>query len=261
MYEPPSPSPPARIAVITCAVLEAEVRHVAAELPQVVHIEVLEQGLHNEPPKLRRQLQEAVDRVEALQDIQAIVLGYGLCSRGTESVSCRRALLVLPRAHDCITVLLGEKQRYADYVEKCPGTYWYSHGWNRHHLPPGPQRYEKLRQQYIEKFGPEDADFLMEQEQNWFATYQRATYVDLGIGTKPADLEYTRQCAQWLGWSYDYQRGDIGLLRDLLAGRWDEDRFLVLRPGQSLRMTADQRIVEAVDRSGPAQGADGQAMT
>ncbi|MDP7136552.1 MAG: DUF1638 domain-containing protein, partial [Candidatus Poseidoniia archaeon] len=47
-----------------------------------VDIELLEQGLHNEPQRLQRELQEAIDRVEADHpEAQVIVLGYGLCSR------------------------------------------------------------------------------------------------------------------------------------------------------------------------------------
>lgn len=92
-------SPP-QLAVITCAVLEDEVKHFSADLPQVVHTEIMQQGLHNEPHELRRQVQAAIDRVERdLPHIQAIVLGYGLCSRGTEGITTGRCLLVIPRAH------------------------------------------------------------------------------------------------------------------------------------------------------------------
>ena len=37
------------IAVITCAVLELEIDALAAEVGGLVHVEKLEQGLHNEP--------------------------------------------------------------------------------------------------------------------------------------------------------------------------------------------------------------------
>jgi hypothetical protein len=30
----------------------------------------------------------------------------------------------------------------------------------------------------------------------------------------------------------------------LLEGRWDEERFIVLEPGQTFRMTADERVME-----------------
>lgn len=237
---------PIPTAVITCAVLEDEIRHFAASCPGVRRIEILEQGLHNDPPKLRVKVQEMVDAIERDAEIEAIALGYGLCSRGTEGVVSRRCRLVMARAHDCITLLLGCKDRYAEYVKQHPGTYWYSVGWNRHHIPPGKDRYDKYYQQYCEKFGEENAQYLMEQEQAWFQSYSRAAFVDMGVGSTAGDQQYTRDCAQWLKWDYDYQRGDGGLLRDLLGGPWDDERFIVLEPGQTLRMTADDRVVETV---------------
>ena len=150
------------IAVITCAVLELEIDALAAEVGGLVHVEKLEQGLHNEPAKLRDALQLAINRVESEHAVDAIVLGYGLCSRGIEGVRASRCKLVVARAHDCITLLLGSRQRYAEYVTEHPGTYWYSPGWNKHHTPPGPQRYQKLLDQYTEKYGQDT--FLHQEE-------------------------------------------------------------------------------------------------
>lgn len=237
------------LAVVYCAVLEDEIEAFAAGLPHVVHVEKLPQGLHNEPDRLRRELQEIVTRIEENPEVDAIILGYGLCSRGTEEVVAKRCRLVLARAHDCITLFLGSKERYADYVSKHPGTYWYSPGWNKHHLPPGKGRYEHLKAQYVEKYGEENAEFLMEEEQHWFSTYDRATWVDLGEGEVEAGIEETKGCAKWLGWNFDCQKGDAGLLKALIDADWDDERFLVLEPGQSLKMTADARVIEARDAS------------
>ncbi len=237
------------IAVITCAVLELEIEALAAEVDGLVHVEKLEQGLHNEPSKLRDELQLAITRVESEHVVDAIVLGYGLCSRGIEGVRASRCKLVVARAHDCITLLLGSKERYAQYVADHPGTYWYSPGWNKHHTPPGPQRYQKLHEQYTEKYGQDNAEYLMETEQHWFTTYDRATYVHLTVGASDADKQYTRDCADWLKWNYDEQQGDPQLIHDLLSGQWDDQRFLVLEPGQSIKMSVDERVVRAADHT------------
>ncbi|MDR3708092.1 MAG: DUF1638 domain-containing protein [Capsulimonadaceae bacterium] len=233
----------ARIAVLFCAVLEDEIEHYSKDLPQVIHAEKLEQGLHNEPDRLRSTLQATIDRVESEVKPTAIVLGYGLCSRGTEAVTTKAALLVVPRAHDCITLLLGDKRVYANYVREHPGTYWYSPGWNRHHIPPGKKRYDTLYAQYVEKYGEDDAEFLMESEQHWFQAYNLAAYVDLGVGVTQEDIDYTKGCAEWLKWSFDHQRGNPQLLIDLLSGNWEDEKFLVLQPGQTLAMTADDRVI------------------
>jgi hypothetical protein len=235
-----------RVAIVTCGVLEEEIRHLAHDLEHVVHLEVLEQGLHNEPDRLRVTLQDAIGRVEAGTDAEVIVLGYGLCGRGTEGVRTDRSRLVIPRAHDCITLLLGCRQRYAEYVAEQPGTYWYSPGWIRCHVAPGEERYRLLRRYYVEKYGEDNADYLMEQEQVWFDQYDNAAFVDLGVGDIDGGVRFTRECADWLGWRFDRQCGDPDLLRTLLTGPWPDDRFVTLEPGRTFRMTADDRVLDPV---------------
>jgi len=52
--------------------------------------------------------------------------------------------------------------------------------------------------------------------------------------------------AENLGWECERLRGDTVMLRDLLSGRWDEERFLVLQPDQRSEASADQRVLLAV---------------
>jgi hypothetical protein len=241
---PPRP----KTAIVLCQVLELEIDHFAAEAGHVVHIARLEQGLHNEPAKLQRKVQETIDAIERDTAAEYVVLGYGLCSRGTEKLRCRRCHLVVPRAHDCITLLLGDKDRYTQYVAQHPGTYWYSPGWIKHHLPPGPERAEAMFREYCEKYGEDNARFLIETEQQWHRNYDRATYVDVGgLGATPEDVAYTRRCAEWLGWNFDQQQGDPTLVQELVEGPWDAARFLVVPPGKSLRMTGDERVIDLAD--------------
>ncbi len=240
-----APPDPPSTAVITCAVLEDEMAAFGADLAHVVHVTTLRQGLHNTPDTLRDELQAAIDRIEVSTDAEAIVLGYGLCSRGIEGLRTTRCRLVVPRAHDCITLLLGDKERYARYVAENPGTYWYSVGWNRHANMPGKERYERQLREYRERYGEDNAAYLMETEQHWFQTYRRATFVELTVSAAEQGAAYTKQCADWLGWEFDHQQGDPVLLRTLLSGPWDAERFLVLAPGQTPSLTADERIIEA----------------
>ena len=90
-------------------------------------------------------LQDNLDDVDARTDIEAVVLAYGLCGRGTVGLRPLRHQLVIPRAHDCITVFMGSKEAYADHQRRCPTCYYYTPGWNRARRVPGPEMMETLR--------------------------------------------------------------------------------------------------------------------
>jgi hypothetical protein len=91
----------------------------------------------------------------------------------------------------------------------------------------------------------------MEMESHWVANYNRAAYVGLGIGETQKDQAYTQRCAACLGWDYDQVKGDPALLQALLAGEWDEQRFLVVPPRHVIRLTADETIIRAVPEDSP----------
>ena len=117
-----------RLKLIACKALFRELSYVSALSDNIIDITWMRQGYHNEPEVLHSLLQQEIDAVEAGSDphsyrirpedgrsgdFDAILLGYGLCSNATAGVCARHHRLVIPRAHDCITLFLGSKERYA----------------------------------------------------------------------------------------------------------------------------------------------------
>jgi hypothetical protein len=226
-------------------VLWREVCSLASASEHRFDLKFQEWGLHCRPDDLRATLQAAID--SAGQGCDAILIGYGLCSNGVAGIKARDTRLVIVRAHDCITHLLGSKERYREYFDAHPGTYWYSPGWIEDHLAPGQERYERTRAEYQEKYGEDNADYLMKLEQDWFEKYSTAAYVDFGIGSSERYKRFTKESAEWLKWNYDEIKGDPRLLADFLNGDWrDESRYLIVEPGQSIQPSDDSAIVNAV---------------
>lgn len=242
---------PPSIALIACEVFNDEIGMLSAGSSHIAVRQTLEIGLHDRPDEMRRVLQSVIDALDPRNDIDAIVLAYGLCGRGTAGLRSRRHPLVIPRAHDCITVFLGSKEWHAERQLKCPGCHHYTPGWNRARRVPGPDRLESMRREFASRFDPEDVEFLLESERAMWAHYQTATFIDLGTENAAAEAEYTRKCADWLGWGFEHLKGDPGLLRDLLMGRWDDQRFLVVPPGAHIAQSTDDSVIKAV-MEGPA---------
>src|ERR1035438_2536353 len=115
-----------RVRAITCEVLARTAYQQAALAPHVVDVELLEQSLHDDPPASRlSRLQDQIDATDAAK-YQAVVLVYGLCNLALDGLQARDLPVAVPRAHDCITLYLGSRQRYDAEFSATPGTFYYS---------------------------------------------------------------------------------------------------------------------------------------
>jgi len=224
-----------KLQFIACKVMSREAEFCVSRSVNEIDTVFMEQGLHTKPDKLRTEVQKTLEHTKNSRSkvYDAIVLGYGLCCNGI--VGLKAAIpIVVPRAHDCITILLGSKERYRHYFDKHKGVYWFSSGWIETGTQPGKERFEETLKEYIEKYGHDNARFLMEAEQNWMAEYNRAVYIDWGFPQAQQEKQYTKKCADFMGWEYEQLEGDSSLMQRLLDGQWDEDDFLIVKPGQRI---------------------------
>jgi hypothetical protein len=240
-----------KIRCLSCEALARLVYFQSAYSPAAVDVEILRLGLHNTPDVLRSTLQARIDALQG-SDYAAIALAYGLCGRSTNGLVARDIPLVIPRAHDCITLFLGARARYQDEFENRPGTYWYALDYLQRREDSGTvlslgasslvDDLQKTRREYVEKFGEDNADYLMTIMGAWQQHYQRAVYVDMGVGNGNEVEELAQNDARARGWAFERMQGDMVLIRKLLVGEWDED-FQVLQPGQMLDMSYDENIL------------------
>lgn len=225
--------------------MQREAYFCAARSKNIVDIVLMPQGLHDEPDRLRAEVQKALDNIQDIQGraYDASLLGYGLCSNGIVGLSAKIPVIV-PRGHDCITLLLSSKDRYQDYFDSHRGVYWYSPGWIESGKQPGKERYEKTLEEYKEKYGDDNAQYLMEIEQDWIRQYNWATFIDWGLTDSDEYRDYTKRCAEYLDWNYDELKGSPALMQKLVDGIWDDGEFLVVKPGRKIKenVTTDDII-------------------
>jgi hypothetical protein len=242
-----------KLKVIACDVLRREISFLASRSPYYIDVTFLSQGLHATPDKLRAMLGEEIEKADkgihydlysGNEHYDFIVLGYGLCDNSIINLSSPITPLVIPRAHDCITLLLGSKDRYSELFSKNPGTYWYSRGWIECTLQPGEERYKRTRDSYVTQYGEDNADYLMEMEQGWFKSYERAFFINWEeLGNTEYYREYTKKCAEYLKWKYEEERGSVLLMEKMLSGIFDEDEVQVIPPGMSTAASYDDTII------------------
>jgi hypothetical protein len=230
-----------RLKLIGCEVLYRELCAAVARSLNQVDLEFLPKGLHDlGGAAMASRLQQAVDRAEGA-GYEAVLLGYARCGNGVDGLVARSVPLVIPRAHDCITLFLGSTERYLAYFHSHPGVYFKTSGWieRGHNLDPQTSlAYEHL----VERYGEEDARYL---RQELTRHYRQLTFIEMGLEPDRRFEEQTRQEAASRGWEFEKVRGEMGLIQRLVDGPWNEREFLVVPPGWRVVMRSGDAILGA----------------
>lgn len=238
-----------RLKLIACEVLYREMCHACAHSPHQVDSEFLPKGLHDLGGKpMRAELQKVVDRVpEGVYD--AILLGYGLCGNGLDGLMARHTRVVLPRAHDCIALLMGGRDRYQQYFEENPGTFYRSTGWlergkGLQQLTHDTMGFDESLDTLVGKYGEDNGRFLFEELTRYQSHYRKLTFIETGLESGGRFCGEAMAEATDKGWCFERLSGDLAWLRRMIDGQWAEMEFAIAEPGQQIVASYDTRVLK-----------------
>lgn len=234
---------------LTCGAMARSVYAAAIDTEKTISVQLFSQGLHNTPRKLRNTLQAEIDAVEP-KKYDAILLVYGMCGTATVGLVARHTPLVIPRAHDCITLYLGSAALYEAEFNAHPGTYWYSQDYLERNtsgddVALGASGVNGTYEDYVERYGKETADYLMETMNAWRQHYTRAVFIDTGSKGSAAYEQQAREKAEQRGWLFERKQGNARLIKMLVNGDWREDEFLVVPPGYKIVQSKPEELIRA----------------
>lgn len=207
--------------LIACSMMENEIKKICEDTGCGIPVIWIERGYHNSPEKLREKLQSTID---GLQDQDEILLTFGLCGNGTAGLISPRATMVLPKFDDCINMLLCRGERKTRGLARA-GAIYLTRGWTMDE-----EAILEKYQQYIEDYGEEGAEAIMEM---MYEHYETISVIDTKSEDLTPTLEYAQKAAKLLDLSTEIVEGSTLILEQLLSGQWDEN-FIVLKPGQTL---------------------------
>ncbi|MDR0459226.1 MAG: DUF1638 domain-containing protein, partial [Coriobacteriales bacterium] len=117
-----------RYIVVACEVVYHELCDCAAKSANPVDLLFIDQALHSVgSTQMPLALQARLDDIDTSR-YTAILLGYGLCNNGICGLTADIPI-VIPRAHDCITLFMGSKEVYRKYFDEHPGSFYGTSGW------------------------------------------------------------------------------------------------------------------------------------
>ncbi len=244
-----------RLKLIACEIFYRELCAAVAGSVNQIDIEFLSKGLHDiGQAGMSARLKEVLAAVDQSK-YEAILLGYGLCSNGLVGLTAGSIPVVIPRAHDCITLFLGSKERYLEYFQSHPGVYFKTTGWLergegliQYHEDSIHQRsgMTQTLEELVAKYGEDNGRYLYEQLCDMTRNYSGMTFIEMGIEPDDRFERRAREQAAEKGWKYQKIPGDMGLIRRLVNGPWDGTSFLVLPPGHRVAASFDENVIKAV---------------
>jgi hypothetical protein len=244
------PSKKMHFIALTCEALARNIYAAAATSPHTIDIQLFKQGLHNTPKRLNEMLQEEIDGIQD-ESYDAILLAFGLCGMATHGIQTTKLPLIIPRAHDCITLYLGSRGRYQEEFSANPGTYWYSLDYLERNNADSmvalgatsQATLDAAYEGYVQKFGKENADYLMEVMGSWQTHYTRAVYIHMEHSQDAAFEQRAREDASRHGWTFERIQGNRHLLNQLIQGEWPEEDFLTVPPGHIIVQSMDPDVI------------------
>jgi len=241
-----------KLKLLCCDVFYREVCHLVAESPNTCDIDFLPRGLHDLGcERMVARLQEKIHASEG-EAYDAICLAYGLCSNGVVGLFSKSTRLVVPRVHDCIALFLGSHSRYQERFDSHPGTWYRTTGWYERFDASkageaGVQERMGLtweRQKLVEKYGEENADYILATLGDPTEHYDRLAFIAMGLPCEGTFERMAQAEAVQKSWVYEKIDGSMVMLKDLIDGRW-HDGFLVVESGEAIAPSHDSTILKS----------------
>ena len=245
--------------LISCNVFQREASWCIAHSPHVIDPEFTELGEHARSAGLRQIIQERIDANEGSgKTYDAILLLFGLCGNATVGLQARKTQLVIPRAHDCCTILLGSRAKFTEHFGEAPSTPFSSVGYlergdyflrTNDEGVAGVQTGDAFAN-LVEKYGEEDARYI------WAEMHpdhgdKRAVFIDLPETSHLGYAAKFQAKAEAAGKEAVELPGNIRLIANLLNGEWDPKEYLIVPPAGAIDGVYDWDEVIRVKKRAP----------
>lgn len=213
--------------LLCCKTIEHEIQLAMEQTGVHYPIRWVESGLHNIPSQLTDRLRQELHALPP--DTDRLLLGFGYCGNAITGLSTGSFEMIVPRADDCITLMLGSYRRRQEIMEEA-GSYFLTEGWLNGERNIWVE-FEHARARY----GEARARKLYA---SMLSHYSRLAVVDTGAYDVERICPTTEMIARELGLRHEVLPGSMDLFRRLLTGPWDDDTFLTIPPNSTI--TAQQ---------------------
>lgn len=209
--------------ILACSSMARQAAAAQRKMGTAYPMRCVDRRYHAEPKDMRLQLIKALGEIAGEFDTALVAMGF--CGGSWESVYAP-VRVVVPRADDCITILLNTDGAPHENLKEPGHIYIRDTDTGRYSL-------EGLRAAVCdERYGRDDGLALFGK---WFESYTHADIIDTGTYDSRAEdfLAQARRGAEITGCKLRHVPGGNVVLEKLVSGDWD-DLFAVAEAGETI---------------------------
>lgn len=227
--------------LLACDIFTREICRVISTSPHIIDPEFSELGAHTQSDYLRNILQSRIDAAsEGDRSYDAVLLAYGLCGNASTGLKAGKIPLIIPRAHDCATLLLGSKEKFKHYFGKNPSQPFASAGYmdrGEYYLRQEETSVKVFHgdayADLVDRYGEENAAYIKQIMEPQATEKNEAVFIEIPETTPAGHIAKFYEQASAEGKTQVRLPGSLRLLKKLVNGEWPENEFLKVMPGES----------------------------
>ena len=220
-----------RLKLICCDVFARIAYKAAAVTAHRVDLELLPMLAHNEPDKLRANLQAAIDKAALCPEgYDKILLAYGLCGNAVADISSPIPLII-PRMHDCCAMFLGSQAAFKQHFGQRLSCRWRSCGYMERCSGDilGDYKLDPEYLRLVAQYGEDNAEYIWQSMSAPIET-DSVVYIEIpGYEYNDTKVKYIEEMAAE-GKEVEVISGNPAWFEALVNGPWPEEDFLHLLP-------------------------------
>lgn len=208
--------------ILACSSLVRHVNAAQAKMETNYPLIIVDRKYHVEPKEMKQQIFERLQKLP--ERVDTVLAAMGFCG-GSWNKAPSEKRIVIPRADDCISLLLhADDARHPNLKEE-------GHFYLR---DSDTTSYSliAMKQNLCTKYGIRKGQSIFD---SWFASYTDVDIIDTGEYDCYSEeyIAEAKKNADIIHCRLNHVNGSNMLLEKLVSGRWDQ-QFIVVEPGQML---------------------------